>query len=272
MGGHAAFPFPDILDTCKNRVLVIIFRWMIKDKNFRGIKIKGRIFQYADCANCHRRYLYCNIIKRDKPGEEKLMRNKRFEAMQKEVAGNFDHEKGERIAGNMKKEYEELCSNIDEKNDKMAHHKQNNIYPVVTAFHALIKEGMTRKEAAEIADKSFLVLMEDIAESIRKMMKFPGAYKLMPALWKKMMPKLFSPESGFEFKIQDTGKDQVKFDMTACPYMEVCRELDCMELAGTFCTTDDVCYGNMHPKLIWNRTKTLAKNGEPCDFDLYIKK
>ena len=51
----------------------------------------------------------------------------------------------------------------------------------------------------------------------------------------------------------------------------MCKELDCVELAETFCATDDLCYGNMHPKLIWNRTKTMARGADVCDFDLYIK-
>ena len=199
------------------------------------------------------------------------MKKTRLEDMQKQVAGRFEKEQGQRIAAAMKKEYDELCSEFAKKQDPMEHHKRNNIYPVVTAFHALLAEGMDRKEAAQLANDCFLVLMEEPANAIRKMMKIPGAYKLMPFIWKKAMPKLFSEESGFAFDFYPTGKNRVKFDMTKCPYLQTCKDLDCMELAPTFCTTDDVCYGNMHPKLIWNRTKTLAKNGEACDFDLYYK-
>ena len=200
------------------------------------------------------------------------MRQTRFEAMQQQVAGHFDGETGSRIALHMKTEYEALCSELDRNPDPMEHHRRNNIYPVVTAFHALMEEGMDRKAAAEMANDCFLVLMQEPKKAIQKMMKLPGAYKLMPTLWRKLMPRLFSEKSGFAFQFYPTEKSRIKFDMTACPYLQICREMDCPELAPTFCTTDDVCYGNMHPKLIWNRTKTLAKNGEPCDFDLYIQK
>ena len=69
-----------------------------------------------------------------------------------------------------------------------------------------------------------------------------------------------------------TDGHRAKFDMQQCPYFQICQELQCMELAPTFCETDDICYGNMHPRLIWNRTKTLARGGDCCDFDLYVKK
>ena len=200
------------------------------------------------------------------------MKQTRFEAMQIEVARHFEKEQGERITCAMKAEYDQLCQKFEIQKDPMEKHKRNNIYPVVTAFHALIEEGMTRDEAAAFSNDCFLVLMEEPKKMIQKMMKIPGAYHLMPTLWKKLMPKLFSPASGFVFNIHPTGKDRVRFDMEACPYLQACRELDCMELAPTFCATDDLCYGNMHPKLIWNRTKTLARGGNLCDFDLYIKK
>ena len=200
------------------------------------------------------------------------MKKKRFEQMQNQVAGTFGERQGKHIADRMKEEYDRLCSGSDGISDPMEKHKRNNIFPVAAAFYVLMEEGMERNEAADLAGRCFLALMEDVAVSIRRIMKFPGAYRMMPWLWKVMMPKLFSQESGFSFSFYPTGSDRVKFDMTACPYLQVCRELDCMELAPVFCTTDDICYGNMHPKLIWNRTQTLARDGKPCDFDIYIKK
>lgn len=32
----------------------------------------------------------------------------------------------------------------------------------------------------------------------------------------------------------------------------------CPELTQFFCKSDDICYGNLHPKLVWARNKTLA--------------
>ncbi len=60
-------------------------------------------------------------------------------------------------------------------------------------------------------------------------------------------------------------------DMTVCPYVETCKKYGCPELAQFFCKSDDICYGNMHPKLVWGRTKTLGTGGDCCDFSLWIK-
>lgn len=45
----------------------------------------------------------------------------------------------------------------------------------------------------------------------------------------------------------------------------------CPELTQFFCKSDDICYGNLHPKLVWARTKTLGMGGDCCDFKLYMK-
>ena len=198
------------------------------------------------------------------------MKKTRLDEMKEQIALKFDKEEGDRIIRSIEEEYNLLCRDHLEEKDTMENHKKNNIFPVVATCNALEKNGMTREEASELAQKAFLNIMEPIAESIRKMMKIPGAYRLMPWLWKVLMPKLFSEESGFRFSFYPTSGKQVKFDMLQCPYLKICTELDCLDLAPVFCTTDDVCYGHMHPKLIWNRTKTLAKDGESCDFDLYI--
>ncbi|MCR5053314.1 MAG: L-2-amino-thiazoline-4-carboxylic acid hydrolase [Lachnospiraceae bacterium] len=39
-----------------------------------------------------------------------------------------------------------------------------------------------------------------------------------------------------------------------------------------FCDADDICYGNMHPKISWDRTKTIGHGDGVCDFKVHIKK
>ncbi len=44
------------------------------------------------------------------------------------------------------------------------------------------------------------------------------------------------------------------------------------EIIKAFCHSDDVAYGNMHPKLDWVRSKTLGRDGDCCDFIINVKK
>lgn len=53
--------------------------------------------------------------------------------------------------------------------------------------------------------------------------------------------------------------------------MDMCVRYGCPEIVRGFCDADDVCYGNMHPKVAWERTKTLGYGFDVCDFKIRIK-
>ena len=42
-------------------------------------------------------------------------------------------------------------------------------------------------------------------------------------------------------------------------------------LCRCFCDSDDVSYENLHPQLVWHRTKTLGRGGDCCDFCFKIR-
>lgn len=200
------------------------------------------------------------------------MKQTRFEQMKRQILKNTDAEQGPKVVSRMDEEYEILCRTDSEKSPDLIRHLHNNIYPVVAAFRALMANGMPRDAASDLAQSTFLELMEASAASIQKLCRIPGFYRMVPWLFGKLMPRLFTKEAGFEFTYHPAGPGHIRFDMEACPYYEACQELDCPELAPVFCATDDVCYGHMHPNLSWNRTQTIARGGKFCDFDLEIRK
>lgn len=102
-------------------------------------------------------------------------------------------------------------------------------------------------------------------------MKIPGLYKKIPKFFYSMTNKMFGSAAGFKTENMHVNKDMVSFDMIACPYLNNCTKYGCPEITEVFCEADDICYGNMHPKLIWGRTTTLAKGGKCCDFKLWIE-
>lgn len=200
------------------------------------------------------------------------MKQTRFEQMKHQLLNNTAPELGAQVLPRMEEAYRELCREDSRKAPDLLRHLHNNIYPVAAAFRALMACGMPREEASKLSQSTFLELMEGPAASIRKLCRIPGFYRAVPWLFGKLMPKLFTKEAGFVFTYHPTGSGHIKFDMEVCPYYQACQDLDCPELAPVFCATDDVCYGNMHPRLFWNRTQTIARGGKVCDFDLQVKK
>ena len=94
---------------------------------------------------------------------------------------------------------------------------------------------------------------------------------MVPKIFLIGVNKMFGPDAGFKAKYYETEKDCFQMDMRECPYMNICKKYSCPEIVPAFCASDDVAYGNMHPKLIWGRTKTLGRGDECCDFKLTVK-
>ena len=145
----------------------------------------------------------------------------------------------------------------------------NQILPCIAFYEVLLKITGDKEKALAFFDKHALTDIKRIAKIIPKIMKM-GLYKKVPDLGDKLLDKFFGPDAGFESR---EVPDAPKFarDMTVCPYFETCKKYGCPEITQFFCKSDDITYGNLHPKLVWGRTQTLGTGGECCDFRLYIK-
>ena len=152
----------------------------------------------------------------------------------------------------------------------MKAHTVGYIYPVIAFYRAMEQVGIPREKALEFLDQSCSAQAEAQARAIRGLLKIPGLYKKVPALYAWMTRHSFGEDAGFQYRFYDTGPDRCKFDMTGCLYCNVCRENGCPELVPCFCHTDDVNNGHLHPRLCWNRTKIMGDGADCCDFDLFV--
>lgn len=144
------------------------------------------------------------------------------------------------------------------------------ILPCIAFYEVLIEKEGSREKALGIYEKWSLSGIEKFAKSIQNFMRLPGIYKLIPGMFESTIDKMFGAEAGFKSNIVPGVKGFAR-DMVVCPYVVTCSKYGYPELAQFFCKSDDVCYGNMHPKLVWARTKTLGRGDDCCDFRLYIK-
>ena len=191
--------------------------------------------------------------------------------MKKKALNLYGPEKSQRIEAYYERRYQELCRQNADEPKALKPHTTLKIYPAIAFDEALQKEGLSREEAARFI---YEACEEDAlpgAQSMKNMLKVPGLYRLMPLGWKIVTRTQFGTAAGFEFHFYDVGHKRVKFDMTKCPYFEICKKYGCPEIVPAFCHTDDINSENIHPRLLWNRTKTLGNGGDCCDFDLIVK-
>ena len=74
------------------------------------------------------------------------------------------------------------------------------------------------------------------------------------------------PAEGWLMEWKQMDRQAVRFDMRSCFYYETLTSLGAKELTASFCAVDDLSYGEMSPYITWNRTQTIARGGESCNF------
>ncbi len=183
----------------------------------------------------------------------------------------YGKEKTDAIMTKAIERYNQLVEeNIDEPKAYYMHTRER-IYPSIAVFDALIFEGANRKEAEDFVTDYYRWRSEGVAPKIRAIFKIPGLYKIVPKFFYKMTEKSFGPQAGFSSENQHVEKNEMSFDMVKCPYYDTCLKYGCPEIVKGFCDADDICYGNMHPKISWDRTKTIGHGDGVCDFKVHIK-
>ena len=197
--------------------------------------------------------------------QPKYLRN-----MVPELKEKYGEEKAHTILNHAQSRYEALIE--ENKDDPPAYfgQKRERIYPSIALFDALLDAGAGREEAAAFVTDYYRRLSERALPAIRAVLKIPGLYRLVPKLFFHTALKHCVPEAGFLTENRFLSKSEMHFDIIKCPYQDSCVRYGCPELVKGFCETDDICYGDMHPRLSWDRTKTLGRGDEVCDFKLRI--
>lgn len=183
----------------------------------------------------------------------------------------FGEEKSQMIIQKAVQRYEELLEeNKDEAKERYIHTRER-IYPAIAFFDAMISEGIERKTAADFLVEYYKWRSAKLAPFIQKAFSIPGLYKIVPKFFLSITEKSFGPKAGFSSKDHHLSRNEVSFNMTRCPYFDTCKRYGCTEIVRGFCDADDICYGHMHPKISWDRTKTIGYGYDCCDFKVTIK-
>ena len=183
----------------------------------------------------------------------------------------FGQEKSEAIMAKALQRYDELLEENKDEAKECYMHTRERIYPAIACFDALLSEGIERKKAADFIVDYYKWQSGKLVPFIQKAFKIPGLYRIVPKFFMGMTEKSFGPKAGFASKDHFVSKEEVRLNMTKCPYFDKCKQYGCTEIVRGFCDADDICYGHMHPKLSWDRTKTIGYGYDVCDFKVRIR-
>ena len=143
-------------------------------------------------------------------------------------------------------------------------HTDSRILPSA-AIYLTVKEAVGPEKAYQIIEDVAVRGCAEIEKKLQRLMKLPGMQSLFIKAWDPMTKKLFASGSGFQNVFYPKKKGEYRMDVTSCPYCRTFTELGCPELTKIFCENDERIYGRL-PGLRFERTGTLGKGAERCDF------
>ena len=183
----------------------------------------------------------------------------------------YDSDKAQAIMRRALARYDELVDENKDEPKAYYMHTRERIYPAIACFDAMTAEGISRAESADFLVRYYTWRAGSMARLVKGLFKVPGLYKAVPKIFSAIAKKSFGPEAGFTSEGVHVSKDEVSFNMVRCPYLDTCVRYGCPGIVRGFCDADDVCYGDMHPKIAWQRTKTLGYGFDCCDFKVRVK-
>jgi hypothetical protein len=146
-------------------------------------------------------------------------------------------------------------------------HLEQNILPGLALYEVLQEEK--GDQAAALAEVEMLLHAGAVRSGLRKataaLKYLPEPFTLMRLVTRAAMRFGF-PASGWETEWVEDSSQRIAFNIHRCFYMDTLTAYGAPELTRLFCQMDDVVYEVLPPSIQWERTGTLGRGNEVCDF------
>lgn len=143
-------------------------------------------------------------------------------------------------------------------------HLEQNILPGLALYQVLSKESNDRD--AVLSETGSL-----LAIGLRAFSKFVNMYRYLPlpfAIMQQMFRAslLAFPHQGWDIEQIEASKTSFAFNIHRCFYLDILTVYGAPELTPLYCRLDDLLYAAWSPSIKWERTKTLGRGDDCCDF------
>ena len=188
------------------------------------------------------------------------------------VSEDVGEVKAAQIARSAQNRYEALRAENSSDSKELRSHSYKRIYPGIAVYEAMRSEGISQEKATWYIREYFQRLAAKRVPFFQRAIKTFGLARKFPYLFMAGIKKSCQPNAGFVYELPESHDNEARINIVRCPYFEICKRYGCPEITAAYCDSDDAGYGNLHPNLIWGRTKTIGHGGDCCDFLLEYKK
>lgn len=193
----------------------------------------------------------------------------------------FDSASAENLWNQIVEKYSELFQkqNISEEDEDAVYY----ILPSVAVYRVLEESGASENGAASSGDKACTAASRLDALSLFREIYFidgqhghdylVNRFREDEAFLKSFPQDFLRTVGEGKCEVICDTPEYTEFHVKSCRFLELTKELGCPEICSVFCDLDTLMYTNMHPKLSYNRDKTLYAGHDCCNFSMrYLEK
>lgn len=158
-----------------------------------------------------------------------------------------------------------FCNHPMVTNEALREHLVKNILPGLALYQVLLEEGIETPDALSFVNSAFRESLQASWMPVRAVAKTPAYFPLLRKLTPGVLGRSF-PEDGFKIGWIENSPVSVAFNIHECYYLKILTDYGVPELTQVFCKMDDELYDGTSPYVRWERTCTLGRGDEVCDF------
>lgn len=147
-------------------------------------------------------------------------------------------------------------------------HYEESILPTLALYQTLREAGDDQDAALAEIDRivAALVARSGRRRLVQLLGHLPNAFAILRIL-NRWALKYRYPLEGWRFEWVEDSARCIAYDARACFYVNLLTAHGAPELTAHLCAVDDLLYGDI-PGIAWQRTKTLGRGDDRCDFRL----
>jgi hypothetical protein len=139
------------------------------------------------------------------------------------------------------------------------------ILPGLALYQTLLEEN----DDAEVVLAEMEAIFETCFSPFFRFMLFtdraPRSFALFRRTARTTLKYVFPPEGWQTETVEDSDRS-FAFNMVSCFYLDVLTAYGAPELTPVYCRMDEFLYEKLPPTILWQRTRTLGRGGDCCDF------
>lgn len=192
--------------------------------------------------------------------------NSKYKDMYKVMKDKYGDKIGRHVYEKAEHYFKKFIDEADYRNSEVIKdHMNNNIFPVLAYYMALLDLGGNQKTAYNDVLKETQRYARISKEENKKLGSMFGAFFLFRIAVKKVMAKRF-PNEGWKTEWVKCNKKEVHFNLKRCVYYETVAKYGHPELCTVFCKNDTTAFSGYMPKIKFERSGTIAEGKKMCDF------